>query len=72
MALVGKPEGRRPPARHTRRWEYNIKTALRQVEWKRGGGHKLNRSGSGYGQLAGSCEYCDELSVYKNRAEFLG
>jgi hypothetical protein len=23
--LMGKPEGKRQPGRHTRRWEYNIK-----------------------------------------------
>jgi hypothetical protein len=26
--LVGKPEGKRPPGRHRRRWEYNIKMDL--------------------------------------------
>jgi hypothetical protein len=26
--LVGKPEGKRPPGRPTRRWEYNIKIDL--------------------------------------------
>jgi hypothetical protein len=29
--LVGKPEGRRPLGRPRRRWEYNIKTDLREV-----------------------------------------
>ena len=28
-ALVGKPEGRRPPERPRRRWEDNIKMGLR-------------------------------------------
>jgi hypothetical protein len=31
--LVGKPEGRRPLGRPRRRWEDNIKTDLREVEW---------------------------------------
>jgi hypothetical protein len=43
-ALVGKPEGRRPLGRLTRRWEDNIKMDLREVGW---GGHGLDRSGSG-------------------------
>jgi hypothetical protein len=29
--LVGKPEGKRPPGRPRRRWEYNIKMDLREV-----------------------------------------
>jgi hypothetical protein len=32
-ALVGKPEGRRPLGRPTRRWEDNIKMDLREVGW---------------------------------------
>jgi hypothetical protein len=31
MALVGKPEGRRPLGRPRRRWEDNIKMDLREV-----------------------------------------
>jgi hypothetical protein len=31
--LVGKPEGRRPLGRPRRRWEDNIKMALREVGW---------------------------------------
>jgi hypothetical protein len=30
---VGKPEGRRPLGRPRRRWEYNIKMNLHEVEW---------------------------------------
>jgi S-ribosylhomocysteine lyase LuxS involved in autoinducer biosynthesis len=41
--LVGKPEGRRPLGRLSRRWEYNIKTDLREVGW----GYGLDQSGSG-------------------------
>jgi hypothetical protein len=43
-ALVGKPEGRRPLGRPSRRWEDNIKMDLREVGW---GGHGLDQSGSG-------------------------
>jgi hypothetical protein len=32
-ALVGKPEGRRPPGRPRRRWEDNIKMDIREVVW---------------------------------------
>jgi hypothetical protein len=31
--LVGKPEGRRPPGRLTRRREDNIKMDLREIVW---------------------------------------
>jgi hypothetical protein len=33
-ALVGKPDGRRPFGRLRRRWEENIKMALREVCWE--------------------------------------
>jgi hypothetical protein len=49
---VGKPEGRRPLGRPRRRWENNIKMDLREFGW----GHGLDRSDSGQGQVAGSCE----------------
>jgi hypothetical protein len=29
--LVGKPEGKRPLGRNTRRWEYNIKEDFQEV-----------------------------------------
>jgi len=32
--FVGKPEEKRPLARHRRRWEDNIKTDLQEVEWE--------------------------------------
>jgi hypothetical protein len=35
-ALVGKPEGRRPPGKPRRRWEDNIKMNLQEFGW--GGG----------------------------------
>jgi hypothetical protein len=31
--LVGKPQGKRPLGRPKRRWENNIKTYLRAIEW---------------------------------------
>jgi hypothetical protein len=31
--LVGKPQGNRPVGRPRRRWEYNIKMGLRDIEW---------------------------------------
>jgi hypothetical protein len=31
MVLVGKPEGKRPLRRHTRRWEDNIMADLQEV-----------------------------------------
>jgi hypothetical protein len=31
--LVGNPEGKRPQGKPGHRWEYNIKTDLRDVEW---------------------------------------
>jgi hypothetical protein len=34
MALVGKPEGRRPLGRPRRRWEDNIKMDLPEVGWR--------------------------------------
>ena len=29
--ILGKPEGKRPPRKHRRRWEYNIKVDLQEV-----------------------------------------
>jgi hypothetical protein len=43
--LVGRPGGRRPLGRPGCRWEDNIKMDLREVGL--GGGHRLDRSGSG-------------------------
>ena len=34
--LVGKPEGKRPLGRPRRRWEYNIKVDLQEVESEHG------------------------------------
>jgi hypothetical protein len=32
--LVGKPEGKRPHGKPTRRWEGNIKMNLQEVGWR--------------------------------------
>jgi hypothetical protein len=65
--LVGKPEGKRPLGRPSRRWEDNIKMDLQDVGW----GYGLDRAGSGQGQVAGTCECGDELSGSIKCGEFL-
>jgi PAS domain-containing protein len=65
--LVVKPEGRRQPERPRNRREDNIKMDLTEVKW----GHKLDRCGSKYGQVAGSCEYGNEPSVSIKCGKFL-
>jgi hypothetical protein len=56
--LVGKPEGKRPLGRPTRRWEDEIRMDLREIGW----GCGLNSTGSGQGPVAGCCECGDESS----------
>jgi hypothetical protein len=56
--LVGKPEEKRPLERPRRRWVDNTEIDLRD----RMGWYGLDRSGSGYGQVEGSCEHDDEPS----------
>jgi hypothetical protein len=51
--LMGQPERQRPLGRHTCRWEDNIKMDLQEVGC---GGHGLDRSGSGWEQVVGTCE----------------
>jgi len=65
---VGKPEGKRQLGRTRCRWEDNIKMDL-----LRGGllGHALDRSGSGWGQLAGSCKHGSETLGSIKCGEFL-
>jgi hypothetical protein len=65
--LGGKPEGKSPLGRLGRRWEDNIKMDLQEVEW----GHGQNRSGSGYGQIAGTCKRSNEPSGSIKFGEFL-
>jgi len=32
--VVGKPEGKRPPRRHSYKWEDNIGLHLREIRWE--------------------------------------
>jgi hypothetical protein len=57
--LVGKPEGKRPLGRPRRRFADNIKMDLKRG---RMGWYGLDRTGSGYGPVEGSCEHGDEPS----------
>jgi hypothetical protein len=50
--LVGKPQGKRPHGIHRCGWEYNIRMT----------GCGMDSSVSGYGPVAGSCEYDSEPS----------
>jgi hypothetical protein len=65
--LVGKPEGKRPlgdpgaDGRIILRWIFR--------EWDVGYG--LDRAGSGYGKVAGTCECGNELSDSIKCGEFL-
>jgi hypothetical protein len=65
--LVGKPEGRRLLGRPRRRWEDNIKMDLKNVGW----GHKPYGSGSGHGQVLGSCICGNKPSGSIKFGEFL-
>jgi hypothetical protein len=65
--LVGKPERRRALDRPRCRWEDNIKTDFREGE----GWHRLDRSGLGQGQVAGSCVFSNEPSGSIKCREFL-
>ena len=60
-------EQRLPLGKPRRRWKNNIKMDLQEVEW----GHGLNLSGSGQGQVAGTCEFGNEISGSIKRGEFL-
>ena len=57
--LVGKPQGNIPMGRLGRRWEDNIKMDLQEVGC---GEYGMDRTGSGYGQVSGTCECGNELS----------
>ena len=66
--LVGKPEGKRPLGRTRRRCDDNIKMDLLEVGC---GGHRLDRTGSGYGQVVGNCKCGNEPPGYIKCGEFL-
>ena len=65
--LVGKPEGKRPLGRPRRRWEDNIKMDFQEVG--RGCGDWIELAQDR--QVAGACEYGDELSGSITCGEFL-
>jgi hypothetical protein len=44
---------------------------LKWIIERLGGGHRLDLSGSGYGQVAGSCVYGDQPSGFIKCGEFL-
>ena len=53
----GEPVGKRPLGRLRPRWQYNIKIDFQEV---RCGVYGLDRAGSGYGQVVGTCECGNE------------
>jgi hypothetical protein len=67
--LVKKPEGKRPLGRPRHRWEDNIKMDFQEVG--RGKSWRLDGVGSGQGQMAGTCEYGEELPGSINVGNFL-
>ena len=67
--LVGKPEGKKPLGKTRYTWKDNINIDVQDVGW--GGGHGLNRSNLGYGQVAGICECGNELLGSIKCGEFL-
>jgi hypothetical protein len=56
---VGKPEGNRPLGKQRRRWEDGLTMDLGDISL---GEFRLDPVGSGYGPVAGCCEYGDEPS----------
>ena len=59
-ALVGKLERSRPLGRPRRRWEDNI--TVKCIFERLDGGHRLDGSDSGQGQVGGCCESGNEPS----------
>jgi hypothetical protein len=64
--LVENSEERRQLGRQRRRWEDNIKLDPGEEVW----GHGLDRSGSEYGPVVGSCECGNEPSGSLKCGEF--
>jgi hypothetical protein len=54
MVLVGKPEGKRPLGRPSRRWEDNIKMDLQEVGWGRGDWMELAQDRDRWRALVGT------------------
>ena len=65
---MGKPEGKRPLGRPRRRWEDNIRMDLQEVG---GGCGDWMELALGLGQVAGTCEYGNELWGSIKCGEFL-
>jgi hypothetical protein len=65
--LVGKPEGKRPVGRLSRRWEGNIKMGLQEVGGVVGTGWGWLRIGT----VAGTCGYGEGLSSSINAGNLL-
>jgi hypothetical protein len=64
--LVGKPQGKRPLGKSSRRWEDNIKMDLQEVGWGAWTGlfwHMI-------GQIAGTCKRCNAPSGSIKCGEF--
>jgi len=66
--LVGKPEGKRPLGRNSRRWEDNIKMDLRKMGC---GGMDWIEMAQDRDRWPGTCECSNELSGSINCGEFL-
>jgi hypothetical protein len=66
--LVGRHEGKRPLGRPRRRWEDNIKKDLQDVGKDCGDWIEMAQD---MGEVAGTCEYGEEPSGYKNAGNFL-
>ena len=66
--LVGKPEGKRPLGRPSRRWEDNIKMDLQEVLGGRGDWMELAQDRD---RWPGTCGYGEGLSGSVNAGNFL-
>jgi hypothetical protein len=51
MLLVGRPKRMGPLGRSRRRWKNNVKTDIKEVEWKSLSGLMWLRIGKGYRSL---------------------
>ena len=64
--LVGKPGGKRPFGRPRHRWEDNNGSSGSGM-W----GYRLDRAGSGYGEVVGTCECSNEPSGSTKCGKFI-